>query len=372
MFARDLAIDLGTHNTVVFTAGRRIVLAEPSLAAVERERGQVVAAGWDARQALREAPGELEAVWPLTNGVVADFEVAERMVAQFIRKARRRAAGRLLRIPMKPRALVCVPAGATNLELSTARRVVLAAGVRDVRTIEAPLATALGAGLPVDETRGSMIVDIGSGKTEVAVLSLGEIVAGASVRCGGDAMDDSIRSYFRREHIFSVDAREAERLKIELGSALPPGGDEEDFEEVCGVDILSGSPKTILTNNKELYRAIKGCVDILVEAVRRALESTPAELVSDIARGGIVLCGSGARLRLLEDLLHYKAGVPVCVAKEPHKCAAMGAGLILEREGFHGGSLPFAERFGERYPGASSVSRLPKLQSAEEQLAKER
>lgn len=342
ILTRDFAIDLGTQNTVVFAKGRGIVLAEPSLVAAERERELVIAAGWKAWKALREAPAELDAVWPMMNGVVADFEVAEQMLAHFLRKARRRAGGQLLgplvKPLVKPRVFICVPAGATNLEISTARRVAVAAGVRDACTIEGPLAAARGAGLPVDQTRGSMIVDIGSGKTEAAVLSLGEIVAGASVRSGGDAIDASIRSYFRREHGISVNAREAKRLKIQLGSALPLG--EDEFEAVSGVDLLSESPKTIPTNNKEISRAIKGCVEIVVEVVRRTLESTPAELVSDVSKGGIVLCGNGARLRLLDDLLWLKVGVPVSVAKEPHKCAAMGAGLMLERGEFGRESRP--------------------------------
>ena len=332
-FTRDLAIDLGTQNTIVFAKGRGIVLAEPSLVALERERGLVVAAGWEAGKALREAPAELDAVWPMMNGVVADFEVAEQMVAHFLRTARRRAGGRLLEPLAKPlvklRGLVCVPAGATNLELATVQRVAVAAGMREARTIEGPLAAAMGAGLPVTQTQGSMIIDIGSGKTEAAVLCMGEIVAGASVRSGGNAIDASIRSYFRREHSLSVDAREAERLKIQLGSALPLG--EDRFESVSGVDLLSESLKTIPTNDKEIYRALKGCVELFVEAVRRTLESTPAELVSDISKGGIVLCGNGARLRLLDDLLRYEVGVPVSVAKEPHKCTAIGANLMLER-----------------------------------------
>jgi rod shape-determining protein MreB len=361
-FGVDLAIDLGTRSTQVYAPGRGIVLDEFSLAAVERERGRVIGAGWEAWRLLRDDSAGLEAVWPLMNGVVADFEVAEQMLSHFIRKARRRAQKGCLRPPQKPRVLVCVPAGATNLELSTARRVVVAAGGRDVRTVEAPLAAAVGAGLPVNETRGTMIVDIGGGKTEAAVLSLGKIVAGASVRCGGNTMDDAIRSYFRREHILSVDAREAERLKIELGSALTPGDNEEEFEEVCGVDLLSGSPKTILTNNKEIHGATTGCVDTVVEAVRATLESTPAELVSDIAEGGIVLCGNGAWLRLLEDLLHYKAGVPVSVAREPHKCVALGAGLILEGGEYRHESLSL----GELRPDTSGGKRPPTLQSAVE------
>ena len=274
-------------------------------------------------------PDALEAVWPLRSGVVADFGVAEQMLSFFIRKVRRRVYGRFLRPPVKPRALVCVPAGATNLELSSVRRVAVAAGVKSAQTIEAPLAAAIGAGLPVDATRGSMIVDIGGGKTEVAVLTMGEIVAGASVRSGGDAMDEAIRSYIRKEHTLSVELREAERLKIESGSALPL--EKDGFVEASGMDLLSEGPKTIPIDTTELYQAIKECVEIIVEAVRTTFESTSAELISDIAEEGITLCGGGAQLTLLEDLLRYKVGLPVRVAKEPQKCAAMGAGRVLER-----------------------------------------
>lgn len=325
-----LAIDLGTRSTQVYVKGRGIVLAEPSLAAVDRERELVVAAGWDARRLLRDAPDGLEAAWPLAHGVVADFEVAEQMLSYFLRKVRRRVygvSGRFFRPLRKPKVLVCVPAGATDLELSSVRRVVVAAGAHDAYTIEGPLAAAMGAGLPVDGAQGSMIVDVGGGKTEAAVLSMGEIVVGTSVRSGGDDMDTAIRSYIRKEHILSIGLREAERLKIELGSALPL--EEDEFVEVNGVDLLTGDSKTILVSNTETHEATKGCVKTIAEVVRVTLESTPAELVSDIVEEGIVVCGGGAQLRLLEDLLRYKTGVPVSVVHDPRKCAALGAGRML-------------------------------------------
>ena len=355
----DLAIDLGTQSTQIYAAGRGIMLSEPSLAAVEGEGRRVIGAGWAASRLLRDEPAGLEAVWPLANGVVADFETAERMLAHFIRKARRRACTSFLRPPMKPRALVCVPAGATNLELSSLGRTVSAAGVRAVNTIEGPLAAAIGAGLPIYQSRGTMVVDIGSGKTEAAVLCMGEIVAGTSIRCGGAAIDEAIRSYCRREHIFLVDAREAERLKIELGSALPIG-EEEEFEVADGVDLLSGSSKTILLSSTEIYRAIRGSVQSVVEVVRKTFESTPVELFTDIVEGGLVLCGGGTRLRLLADLLRYKIGVPVSVAREPHKCAAVGAGLVLEREG----SRPENPAFGELHSATHGVNWPSALQPA--------
>lgn len=306
------------------------MLAEPSLAAVDRERGLVVAAGRAASKALRDESAGLEAVWPLAHGVVADFEVAEQMLSYFLRKVRRRVYGRFFAPLMKPKVLVCVPAGATELELSSARRVVVAAGAREAHTVEGPLAAAIGAGLPVDGTRGSMIVDVGGGKTEAAVLSMGEVVAGTSVRSGGDDMDAAIRSYIRKEHILSIDLREAERLKIELGSALPL--EEDEFVEVNGEDLLtrdSKDSKTILVSSTETHEAIKGCVKTIAEVVRVTLEGTPAELVSDIVEGGIVVCGGGAQLRLLEDLLRYKTGVPVSVVHDPRKCPALGAGRML-------------------------------------------
>lgn len=309
------------------------MLAEPSLAAVDRESGLVVAAGRAASKALRDESAGLEAVWPLAHGVVADFEVAEQMLSYFLRKVRRRVYGvygRFFPPLMKPKVLVCVPAGATELELSSARRVVVAAGAREAHTVEGPLAAAIGAGLPVDGTRGSMIVDVGGGKTEAAILSMGEIVAGTSVRSGGDDMDDAVRSYIRKEHILSIDLREAERLKIELGSALPL--EEDEFVEVSGVDLLTGNSKdskTILVSSMETHEAIKGCVKTIAEVVRVTLEGTPAGLVSDIVEGGIVVCGGGAQLRLLEDLLRYKTGVPVSVVHDPRKCPALGAGRML-------------------------------------------
>lgn len=303
------------------------MLAEPSLAAVDRESGLVVAAGRAASKALRDESAGLEAVWPLAHGVVADFEVAEQMLSYFLRKVRRRVYGRFFPPLMKPKVLVCVPAGATELELSSARRVVVAAGAREAHTVEGPLAAAIGAGLPVDGTRGSMIVDVGGGKTEAAVLSMGEVVAGTSVRSGGDDMDAAIRSYIRKEHILSIDLREAERLKIELGSALPL--EEDEFVEVNGEDLLTRDSKTILVSSTETHEAIKGCVKTIAEVVRVTLEGTPAELVSDIVEGGIVVCGGGAQLRLLEDLLRYKTGVPVSVVHDPRKCPALGAGRML-------------------------------------------
>ena len=330
--AGNLAIDLGTQNTVVFAEGRQVVLAEPTVAAVERERGKMVAAGWDALRALRQSPDELEAVWPVQNGVVADFTIAEWVLSRFLRKVRRRVYGRFLRPLVRPQALLCVPAGATDLELSTTKQVVLDAGVRDVQTIEGPLAAAMGAGLAVEEVEGSMIVDIGCGKMEAAVLCLGSIVAGRSARTGAGAMDAAIRSYLREEHSLSVALEEAERLKIELGSALPLT--EPELAEVSGVDVLSGNPKTTTIDSTEIYGAIKGCVGIFVEGIRRALENSSAELVSDIAEQGIVLAGGGARLRLLDEMLHYNLGVPVVVARQPLECAAIGASKAGSVTGF--------------------------------------
>ena len=326
---RDLAIDLGTKNTIAFAEGRGVVLAEPTVVAVERERGKMVAAGWDALREIDAAPDELEAVWPVRNGAVADFVIAEWILSRFVRKLRRRVYGRFLRFPVRPRALLCVPAGATDLEFSTTKRVVLAAGVRSVQTIEVPLAAAVGAGLEVEEVEGSMIVDIGCGKMEAAVLCLGSIVAGCSARTGSGAMDAAIRSYLRKSRNLSVDLQEAERLKIELGSALPLS--EPEFAEVSGVDALTGSPKTTMINSTEIHAVIEACVDTFVEVIRRALENSSAELVSDIAERGLVLAGGGAQLRLLEDLLHYKLGVPVVMAQQPLECAAVGAGMLLDR-----------------------------------------
>ncbi|MGB3633788.1 MAG: rod shape-determining protein [Rubrobacteraceae bacterium] len=333
-----LAIDFGTRSTQVYAKGRGVVLAEPSLAAVDCESGLVIAAGRAAIKTLQDESAGLEAVWPLAHGVVADFEVAEQMLSYFLRKVRRRVYGvygRFFRPRMKPKMLVCVPSGATDLEVSSARRVVVAAGAREAYTVEGTLAAAIGAGLvgaelAVDGTRGSMIVDVGGGKTEAAVLSMGEIVAGTSVRIGGDDMDDAIQSYIRKEHILSIDLQEAERLKIELGSALPL--EEDEFVEVSGVNLLTGDskdPKTILVSSTEIHEAIKRFVEAIAEVVRVTLESTPVELVSDVAEGGIAVCGGGAQLRLLEDLLRYKTGVPVSVVHDPHKCAVLGAGQML-------------------------------------------
>lgn len=340
---RDLAIDCGTRTTLIVARGQRLVLAEPSVAAVERSSGRVVAAGWDVRPALlRERDKDrLRSVWPLNGGVVADYEVAEQMLARFIRKARRRGdggffTGGLLRAPSRLRALMCVPAGATDLELSWSQRVAAAAGLRDFYTIETPLAAGVGAGMAVGEARGAMVVDVGCGRTEAAVLSLGEIVAGVSVRVAGAAMDEAICRYLRTEHALWVDAREAERLKVGLGSALPPTQLEKvRTEEALGIDPLGRAPKKVTVSSAEVYEAIAGYVRTIVEAARSTLERTPVELVSDIAEDGIALTGGGAHLRHFADLLGQKLGVPVFEPEEPLGCAALGAGRFLEWEGIH-------------------------------------
>lgn len=329
VLGRDLAIDLGTQNTVVFAEGRGVVLAEPTVVAVEREGGKRGAAGWDAVRALRRSPEALEAVWPVRNGAVADFAVAEWLLKIFLRKVRRRVYGRFSRPLLRPRALLCVPAGANDLETSTIRRVAMRVGVRAVQDIEGPLAAAMGAGLAVEDVTGSMVVDIGCGKTEAAVLCLGDIVTGCSTRTGTGAMDAAIAAYLRRERGLSIDSWEAERIRIELGSALSPI--EPEFAKAEGRDLLTGVPTTALIDGAEVHRAIKGCVDTVVEVIRRALEYGSAELVSDISERGIVLTGGGARLGTLDDLLHYKLGVPVTVARDPLECAAVGAGMLLGR-----------------------------------------
>ncbi len=326
---KDLAIDLGTQNTVVFAEGHGVVLVEPTVAAVEHERGKIVVAGRDALRALQDSAGELKAVWPVRNGAVADFAVTEWFLSSFLRKVRRRVYGRFRRPLVRPRVLLCVPAGTTDLELATARQVVLDAGVRSVQTVDGPLAAAVGAGLAVEEVEGSMVVDIGCGKTEAAVLCLGNIVAGCSARTGAGAIDVAIRSYLRKVHGLLVDLQEAERLKIELGSALPLP--ELESAQVSGWDALYGSPKTAMISSMEVHRATKGCVDTFVEVIRKALENSSAELVSDIAERGIVLTGGGAKLRLLDELLQYKLGVPIVVAQQPLECTSVGAGMLLTR-----------------------------------------
>ncbi len=335
MFARmlgfmsaDMAIDLGTANTLVYVKGRGIVLAEPSVVAIAEWRGkkQVVAVGEEAKQMLGRTPGNIVASRPLRDGVIADFEVAEQMIKHFIRKVHNRRGF------ASPLIIVCVPSGSTAVERRAIQESAESAGARKVQLIEEPMAAAIGAGLPVTEPSGSMVVDIGGGTTEVAVISLGGIVYARSVRVGGDKMDEAIISYIRRTHNLLIGESSAERIKMSIGAARPPDDENDDgpYQEVRGRDLLNGVPREVLVSQRQIAESLIEPVSSIVEAVKVALENTPPELAADIVDRGIVLTGGGALLYRLDQVLRDATGLSVAVAENPLQCVALGTGRALE------------------------------------------
>ena len=322
----DMAIDLGTANTLVYVRGRGIVLNEPSVVAIEEYRGkkQVLAVGNEAKQMLGRTPGNIHAIRPLKDGVIADFEIAEEMIKHFIRKVHNR------RTFASPLVIVCVPSGSTAVERRAIQESAEAAGARKVWLIEEPMAAAIGADLPVTEPTGSMVVDIGGGTTEVAVLSLGGIVYARSVRVGGDKMDSAIISYIRRNHNLLVGESSAERIKKEIGSACPPESGEGRVIEIKGRDLMNGVPKEIIITERQVAESLSEPVSQIVEAVKVALEHTAPELAADIVDKGIVLTGGGALLANLDQVLRNATGLPVSIAEEPLACVVKGTGRALE------------------------------------------
>jgi rod shape-determining protein MreB len=323
----DMAIDLGTANTLVYVKGRGIVLAEPSVVAIADVRGkkQVLAVGEEAKQMLGRTPGNISAIRPMRDGVIADFEVAEEMIKHFIRKVHNR------RSFASPIIIVCVPSGSTAVERRAIQESAESAGARRVLLIEEPMAAAIGAGLPVTEPSGSMIVDIGGGTTEVAVISLGGIVYSRSVRVGGDKMDEAIISYIRRNHNLLIGESSAERIKIGLGAARPAeNGDEGPWLEVKGRDLVNGVPREVLVSQAQISESLAEPVFQITEAVKVALENTPPELAADICDKGIVLTGGGALLNRLDQVLREATGLPVLVAEDALSCVVLGTGRALE------------------------------------------
>jgi rod shape-determining protein MreB len=326
LFGGDVAIDLGTANTSVFVKGRGIVFSEPSVVAIDIKTNKVLAVGSTAKKMLGRTPGNIVAMQPLKEGVIADFEVTEKMLAYFIRKAQPRR--RIFRSLISPRVVVCVPSGVTGVELRAVKEATESAGARQAYTIEEPLAAAIGAGLPVNEAQGSMVVDIGGGTSEVAVISLGGIVAKSSIRVAGNDIDAAISAYIQKEYKIAIGTQTGEQLKIELGSAFPLG--QEESAEIRGRDLVSGLPKTLVITSEEVREAISVPVDAVVAAVRGTLERTPPELASDIMDRGMVLAGGGALLRLLDERLRQEMGIPVHIADDPLICVALGSGRSLE------------------------------------------
>ena len=322
----DMAIDLGTANTLVYVKGRGIVLNEPSVVAIEEYRGkkQVLAVGNEAKQMLGRTPGNIHAIRPLRDGVIADFEIAEEMIKYFIRKVHNR------RTFASPMVIVCVPSGSTAVERRAIQESAEAAGARKVWLIEEPMAAAIGADLPVTEPTGSMVVDIGGGTTEVAVLSLGGIVYARSVRVGGDKMDAAIISYIRRNHNLLVGEGSAERIKKEIGSACAPENGEGRTIEIKGRDLMNGVPKEIVITERQVAESLNEPVAQIVEAVKVALEHTAPELAADIVDKGIVLTGGGALLANLDQVLRNATGLPVSISEEPLACVVKGTGKSLD------------------------------------------
>jgi rod shape-determining protein MreB len=329
VFSADMAIDLGTANTLVYVKGRGIVLNEPSVVAIANMRGrkQVLAVGEEAKQMVGRTPGNIEAIRPLRDGVIADFEVAEEMIKHFIRKVHPRRGF------ASPRVIICVPSGSTAVERRAIQESAESAGARRVFLIEEPMAAAIGAGLPVTEPTGSMVVDIGGGTTEVAVLSLGGIVYARSIRVGGNKMDEAIISYVRRNHNLLVGEATAENIKKRIGSACLPDDGTGDVIEIKGRDLMNGVPKEIVISQRQIAESLAEPVNAIIEAVKVALEHTAPELAADIVDKGIVLTGGGSLLGNLDYVLRHATGLPVSLADEPLTCVALGTGRCLEEMG---------------------------------------
>jgi rod shape-determining protein MreB and related proteins len=325
LFSNDLAIDLGTANTLVYVKGEGIVCNEPSVVAVQKDnRGtrRVLAVGVEAKRMLGRTPGNINAIRPLKDGVIADFEITEAMLRYFIQKIHNR------KTLVRPRIIICVPFGVTEVEKRAVRESAESAGAREVYLVEEPMVAAIGAGLPITEPAGNMIVDIGGGTTEVAVISLAGIVFSKSVRVGGDKMDEAIVQYIKRKYNLLVGERTAELVKITIGSAYP--GNEIQTMEIKGRDLVAGVPKTVEITDEEIRDSILEPINQIVEAVRIGLERTPPELASDIVDKGIVLAGGGALLRNLDTLLREETGLPVMLADDPLTAVVMGAGKVLD------------------------------------------
>ncbi len=327
IMSADMAIDLGTANTLVYVRGRGIVLDEPSVVAIADVRGkkQVLAVGEEAKQMLGRTPAAITAIRPMRDGVIADFEVAEEMIKHFIRKVHNRRGF------ASPIIVVCVPSGSTAVERRAIQESAESAGARKVFLIEEPMAAAIGAGLPVTEPSGSMIVDIGGGTTEVAVISLGGIVYARSVRVGGDKMDEAIISFIRRNFNLLIGESSAERIKMEIGAArMPDNGGDGPCKEVKGRDLINGVPREIVVSQAHIAESLAEPVFQITEAVKVALENTPPELAADIVDKGIVLTGGGALLNRLDEVLREATGLPVVIAEDALSCVVLGTGRALE------------------------------------------
>ena len=333
MWSTDMAIDLGTANTLVYVKGKGIVLNEPSVVAIVNDKGKntVLAVGEDAKQMLGRTPGSIQAIRPLRDGVIADFIVTEEMIKHFIKKVHQRSAF------ANPRIIICVPTGSTPVERRAIQESAHAAGARKVQLIEEPVAAAIGAGLPISEPTGSMIVDIGGGTTEIAVMSLGGIVYSQSLRLAGDALDQSIITYMRKKFNLLIGDSTAEKIKKEIGTCIPTNSDNTYIMK--GRDLRTGVPKEITLTEKDSAEAMSPVITQIIQAIKDALEHTPPELSADLVDMGLVLSGVGAYLKNLDKLLSKETGLPVSIAEDPLSCVAIGTGKALEQEGIFSSML---------------------------------
>jgi rod shape-determining protein MreB len=325
LFSSDLAIDLGTANTLVYVDGKGIIINEPSVVAVQSSPNgtkRVLAVGTEAKQMLGRTPGNIVAIRPMKDGVIADFEVTEAMLRHFITKVHKRKKW------VRPRTVICVPSGITPVERRAVKESAESAGAREVYLIEEPMAAGIGAGLPITEPTGNMVVDIGGGTTEVAVISLAGIVFSRSVRVGGDKIDEAITQYIRRKYNMMIGERMAEQIKIEIGAAAPL--DEPETMTIKGRDTVAGVPQVLEINSEEVREALTEPVNAILDAVRVALERTPPELAADIVDKGIILTGGGALLRNLDTLMRHETGLPITVVEDPLTCVVRGSGMVLD------------------------------------------
>jgi rod shape-determining protein MreB and related proteins len=318
---RDMAVDLGTANTLVYVRGRGIVLSEPSVVAIDQRTGEVHAVGIEAKRMLGRTPGNISAIRPLKDGVIADFDVTEQMLRHFIQKVHQNRWAH-------PRVVVCVPSGVTGVEKRAVEEATLSAGARSAFLIEEPMAAAIGAGLPVAEPTGNMVVDIGGGTTEVAVISLGGIVVAQSIRVGGDELDEAIISYVKKEYKLMIGNQTAEEVKLEIGSAYPLR--EEVQAEIRGRDMITGLPKTVVLSSEDVRDALEEPLVQIIDAVKSTLDKTPPELASDIMDRGIMLAGGGSLLQGLDERLRRETEMPIHIAESPLTCVAVGSGRSLE------------------------------------------
>jgi len=320
---RDIGIDLGTANTLVHVKGKGIVVNEPSVVAVQKDTGNILAVGNEAKEMIGRTPGNIIAIRPLKDGVIADFYTTQTMLKYFIEKAYKKGL-----FGLSPRIVICVPSGVTEVERRAVEESAYKAGAKEVYLMEEPMAAAIGAGLQIDEPSGNMVVDIGGGTSEVAVISLGGIVTSKSLRIAGDEFDESIAAYIKKEYNLMIGDRTAEEIKINIGSAYSL--EKEEWFEIKGRDLVTGLPKTIKISSSEIRDALKEPVAAIVDAIKQTLEKTPPELASDIMIKGIMLTGGGALLKGLDKLIKQETGLPVYIAERPLDCVALGAGKVLE------------------------------------------